>query len=717
MSAPNRIMGAALTVCLLAMALVGASCGQTAPEPKTEGETKLVARATGDHLEVYVDGKFRRHRTAGVNLGFALPGRWFTEFPRSKQLYLRWLGDIAAMGADTIRIYTLIDPEFYTALREHNLSHPGSELWLLQEIWPEEDPAHKDYLGTAYMSEYEAEIERDIDAVHGNADIPSRKGRASGRYRADVSPWILGFLIGRELEPEEVEATNRRHPGYRWSGDYVKSTPGASAAEAWLARACDKAVSYEQGTYGWQHPVAIVSWPTLDKATHPTEQATAKADALAAGEKRAALPYNDRVTVDINKLEPGTRLKAGIFGAYHIYPNYPDFMNTQSSYATYKDEQGVFRYGGYLREFIRGHRKYPAIVAEFGLATGSSTAHLSPGGYNHGGLSEDAQARGVARMFKAIENEGYAGAIIFEWADEWAKKTWITAPQMVPYDRHALWRNSLDPEQNYGLVAMESLKPEKVLRSVDGSGEIMSINYRADEAYFYIDTAFTHAVKRGSLVIGIDTFRSDRGLLSLPMPQLPDSPVGLEAAVVVPLDQQKAYPSLLVPESYNMYNYRFSSPKAGDRDDNMAWSRLAPLLNRQWVDEQGKSHPAQTADASHLRLCKNGSLDPGDLVCLSNSKVSIRIPWALLGFSDPSSMLVIDDSRVWTRAPGVDELNTSVSNGVNASGYLLDGQDKLIGRAMMSTGTRVAWETWNAPLWIERKKQVYGKMRVLLNHK
>lgn len=42
--------------------------------------------------------------------------------------------------------------------------------------------------------------------------------------------------------------------------------------------------------------------------------------------------------------------------------------------------------GGYLQEFIAGHQKYPAIVAEFGLATGSGNAHENPDGYHHGGL-------------------------------------------------------------------------------------------------------------------------------------------------------------------------------------------------------------------------------------------------------------------------------------------------------------------------------------------
>ena len=51
--------------------------------------------------------------------------------------------------------------------------------------------------------------------------------------------------------------------------------------------------------------------------------------------------------------------------------------------------------------------------------------------------------------------------IIFEWMDEWAKKTWTTEPYMIPYDRHILWHNTIDPEQNYGILALESAEANK----------------------------------------------------------------------------------------------------------------------------------------------------------------------------------------------------------------------------------------------------------------
>lgn len=90
------------------------------------------------------------------------------------------------------------------------MKNPDAKLWLYQEIWPEEHPADNNYLGGDYNTTYQAEIKMDIDAIHGRANIAQRTGRAYGYYTADVSPYIVGYLVGREMEPEEVISTNEK---------------------------------------------------------------------------------------------------------------------------------------------------------------------------------------------------------------------------------------------------------------------------------------------------------------------------------------------------------------------------------------------------------------------------------------------------------------------------------------------------------------------------
>jgi len=279
----------------------------------------------------------------GVNLGAALPGKWFTEPPEDDALYYEWFSRMGEMHLNTLRIYTLLPPTFYRTLRQYNLDHGDDPLYLIQELWPEEYPPDKDYLKEEYDRTYREEIAMDIDAIHGARSIPERRGRAWGVYRSDVSPWVIAYLVGRELEPEEVSETNRLNPGYTYEGRYV-SAPRGPATEAWLAAMVDHAAAYETDRYGESRPMGIVSWPLLDTLHHRVEWNNPQLDGRP--------PFSDDAEMDINRLVVEDSSFGGLFGAYHIYPNYPDFMNNQASYAGYRDDEGVFRYGGYLKEFM-----------------------------------------------------------------------------------------------------------------------------------------------------------------------------------------------------------------------------------------------------------------------------------------------------------------------------------------------------------------------------
>jgi len=89
---------------------------------------------------VLKEGTWLKIFVKGENIGAALPGRWFTEFPGNEQVYLDWLEKIGQMRANSIRVYTLLPPEFYRASLYYNIKHPHEPLWLFQEIWPEENP-------------------------------------------------------------------------------------------------------------------------------------------------------------------------------------------------------------------------------------------------------------------------------------------------------------------------------------------------------------------------------------------------------------------------------------------------------------------------------------------------------------------------------------------------------------------------------------------------
>ncbi len=557
----------------------------------------------------------------GVNLGAALPGKTFTEFPMQKETYLNWLTQMADLNMNTLRTYTLLPPVFYDALKEFNDTHDQT-IYLLQEIWPEEHPYMHNYLGEDYNKEYRKEIEYMVHAIHGNMNLPRRSYRAYGMYTSDVSEYLIGYLVGREMEPDEVQVTDNLNRKYEFNGRYLYSENNASPTEAWLASACDYALQIEDSFYSDKPIVGIVSWPTLDPKQHDSEWNTN-------GDKSRI--YNDSTIVDINNIGIRADNTTGFIGAYHIYPNYPDFMNNEAAYDAYEDSEGRFRYGGYLEEFMEDHSKYPAVVAEYGISTSAETAHFTPDGYNHGGLSELDQAKGIIRMTESIIKEGYSGALIFEWMDEWAKKTWTTEPFMIPYERQQFWHNVLDPEQNYGLLSIEASDPvyETAVNAdvVLGEAKIERATVAQNEAFVYLQLTFSESLDLlPRLALAINTVGGQDTVNEFILTTNSSGPDTMPNA------------QLLVNPGYNWTKGKFMADKA----PYASYESMVMLTNKENIAKDGTVTTSKSVDLSHLGV---GDFDDNrNNIMLNSNIMTIRIPYGLLGVSDPSSKQVLSDS-------------------------------------------------------------------------
>lgn len=655
----------------------------------TDNNINLVSRTNKNMIQIYKDGKWEDMFIKGVNLGIALPGKWFTDFPKQEKIYLDWFDSIGTMNANTIRVYTLMDPSFYRALLKYNDTHPDKKLWLLQEVWPEEHPLENNYLREDYTTAFYKEIEYAIDAIHGNLSLPERRGRAYGNYYADVSKYTLGFLVGRELEPEEVSATNKLNSYTEFKGEYIQAL-NASPTEVWLAKSCDHLLRYQSEKYAWQHPVAIVSWPTLDPLSHDSEW-----------NKEGIPEYNDKKSININHFELGEKTKSGFFGAYHIYPNYPDFMNNTLEYREYTDEQGILNYGGYLKEFIEYHTKYPALVAEFGLATGMGNAHHNPDGYHHGSMTEKQQGDGIVRMMKAIDRESYAGGLIFEWMDEWAKKTWTTEPFMIPYENHVFWHNAMDPEQNYGILAAESKKPETSQMSISGQNIFKKAEFSADASYVYIDleTKTPLDLNKEQLTIGLDTYAPEKGSIKYDSTLPLKSPTGMEFLIKFKNGNAEI---LTIPE-YNISRYSFAS-KLGSKGP---FEKIMPITNKARITKDGT--PIKEIRNDNSRLNKGAFNESFYHWNQNGNMLHIRLPWTVLNITDPTSYQVLDDSGKYSDYPPRDTLKTSKTDGIRFSFVLSQSgniYDTLPNDLTVSPAPFL-WTTWGEPEYSWRLKESY----------
>ncbi|MEW5918688.1 MAG: tetratricopeptide repeat protein, partial [Gemmatimonadota bacterium] len=514
------------------------------PERVRPQQTVIAARARQRTFEVAnVAGNWNPLWIAGVNLGAALPGKHPSEFPPNDSTYERWIELCAQMHANVIRVYTIHPPHFYQALRRWNLAHPERPIWLIHGVWTELPPGEHEerYDDSTWNAEFRAEMRRVVDLLHGSASLPPRPGHASGYYEADVSPWVLAYIIGREWEPYSVVEYVKRKPGVtKFRGRYVTVDRG-NALDVWLGEALEHLIAYEMQRYNAQRPVAYTNWPTLDPLTHITESTKEEEAALyaARGEARdsSVREYdNDAIGLDARVMRATPRFKAGLFASYHAYPYYPDFMVLDPQYNRAASPEGPSAYFGYLKELVAHHADMPVLISEYGVPSSRGMAHWQPQGWHHGGHDEQAQADIDARLTRDIHASGAAGAVLFATIDEWFKKNWLVIDFEFPLERNRLWLNPIDAEQNYGIVAMRPGHRDSIV-TIDGktsdwrgttplySGDTLSqdalglrsFSVRSDEAYLYLRLDVGRIDwTQANYLVGIDTYRADLGDKRLP---------------------------------------------------------------------------------------------------------------------------------------------------------------------------------------------------------
>ncbi len=688
----------------------GASSAMEASSHSLRAGRRYLERHSGD-------GQWEPWFAKGINLGPASPGRWFGQAPSEEAPYAEWLGQMAEAGFDALRVYTLLPPAFYRALAAHN-SSAAEPLFLIQEIWPDEDVPGHDLADEAYLDSYFLESDRVVDALFGRAEIGERPYRAWGSYRSDISPWLAALLVGRELLPEEVIATAEANAGTGFQGMYF-SAPAERPVEAVLARMAERAAARMASYRTEGVPIGFVSWPTLDTLHHPSEWQLRPGNTAIS----ASPPYHDLAEIDIRAIEPSGAWTAGRFAAFHVYPNYPDFMYREARFAERDDGQGFGRYQAYLEELAASLEGVPLLVAEFGLATGFGTAHIHPEGLDHGGLSEERQASGLVGMFEAIARSGCAGGVVFEWADEWAKKTWTTEPYTVPYERNPFWHNAIDPEQNYGIMSWAPADTAFGLVEIEGgegpSGQALpaSMSSWQDYSFLYLQLSLPPEV---AIPYMGDGWRLDIGLDVIPgtgerrlSPGGIPSPQGSEFVVRARIGGGKIVSAALLAQA----DYNRGGGRLYPRDSALGgYTRMLSMVNAPSSGMDGSAHASIWEDGSAMPAGKDGLIH-----MLEDGAVFMRLPWSRLNLSDPSSGMALFDPIPDSRAvSGRDRIKTLRIGSIGVwaiytlegSGYSVEGGELFLpGRR---DTFRIPLPGWEYPSVVIAPKKAYEVLRKFL---
>lgn len=660
--------------------------------PLRVGGLIVPARAQGEDVALAVNGRFSARFWPGVNLGATVPGTDPGQLAPSRADYDRWLAGMGELGVRLLRVYTILPPRFYDAFAAYNHAHATRPLHLLQGVWIPEERFVARQDAYAVLAEWKRELGDAVAVVHGDADLRRRRGHASGKYRSDVAPWLLGWSVGVEWDSAASAATNRKHVGrVPFRGRYIRATANASPMESFIAAGMDHVATLEAAR-GWSRPLTFTNWLTTDPLRHPAEP----------------LKREDRVSIDAMHMRATRAWPGGVFASYHAYPYYPDFLRWE-----YRDARaaggGRDPYAGYLRQLRAHHRGMPIMVTEFGLPTSLGSAHLGPHDRDQGGLSEQQAGAKDAELLQRIREERYAGGLLFEWADEWFKFTWNTLDLEQPSDRRAQWRSDLTNEEHFGVIAIEPGRT--ATKTLDGAdddwtrttsqaiaesrGPVSEIRATHDAQYLWLRIRLRDARVWKTVPVRVGLAVSGHGNRGLPGTGGAD-PRADHGVVVGPGDRARLLQAAWLdplPWLYGRVHHFLPFPAAAMRTSSGVWNRPRQILNRP-LDVPG--HGRQQAEFVDRSVLPWGTGDPAapafdqrHLVDGDGQVLELRLPWALLGYGDPSRHAVLRG-----RAGGTLRTTRGGRLGITVQ---VGG-----GPALRTAG--YDWEDWDGPAWHERRK-------------
>ncbi len=694
----------ALIVSCILVVILGAIYVMTKKDNVYEEDgVKYISKIEGTSFFVYYDGKWEKKFLKGVNIGAAKPGYFPGELAITKEEYLRWFQHISEMNAEVIRVYTTLKPAFYDALLEYN-QKAEKPLYLIQGVWVKEETMAE--LNDAYANgeQIKNDFIKDatdlVDVLHGNATLPVKNGFASGEYKSDVSQYVIGWLMGIEWDPYFVQGTNDNNPERTsYTGSYLY-TEGASPFEAVLCEVGDKTLVYEASNYQMTRAISFNNWLTTDMLDHPNEP-NAK---------------EDMAEFNMEHIKAQPVYKSGLFASYHIYPYYPDFLNHQKEYITFKDEDGeIDAYRAYLKDLIKEHTM-PVLVAEFGVPASRGKAHDSLySGFDQGDHSETEQGEILTKLLEDIYSEGYCGAIVFVWQDEWFKKTWNTMDLDLS-DSRPYWSNPQTNEQEFGLLAFDP--GEESVCDVDGdisewdgdepvsSTDNATVYVKSDEKYVYLMVKTTDFdFSKDSLYIPVDTIPGQGNTVdkaaNISFECAADFVIRINGEKNSRITVDSYYDSFyyLYAEQFNMIAKNSGYVKKSNGIFNSMYLCLSravylPVDKTTIPFSQYETGLLTYGDANPIHENYNSLAD----FCYKDGNIEIRIPWQLLNVMDPSTKQIMSD--LYKNKGIVAEKTEGMYFGV--------GIVKNEATSSLQIGMKYyTWDAWTLPTYHERLKPSY----------
>jgi hypothetical protein len=290
----------------------------------------------------------------------------------------------------------------------------------------------------------------------------------------------------------------------------------------------------------------------------------------------------------------------------------------------------------------------------------------------------------IASLLRLVKGQGLSGAFLFAWTDEWFKFTWNTVGHQSPRERRQLWHDPLTNEQYFGLIAHDPSRLRGAhVEAIPEGGKLAKVTMDADASYVNLDVRYRGGVPREPLTVSADTVPGGTGSASdggsdwrIEVDPRAGSARALVREALAPARLDTWEPLPQAGEPWQLYRLITNRSYPGVEDSTMEYQDVGALVRGSW-------DPADPAYNSLATWRVKGDT------------ITLRIPWPMLGISDPSSRTALGEGN----PPATQVLDQGMALSLSVGGGV-------------PYRTRFAWPTWDETTWTERPKAGLGAVGV-----
>jgi len=566
----------------------------------------------------------------GVEVDSAYGSKRGTDFSVDEKTWLRWFKMIQQMGANTIRVSTVLDDQFYNSFYEYNKNRK-EPLYLLQGMRVATDDwrTNKAESNLPFYQELKKDGRNLVDIIHGRKLLLTNDHKGSGIYRHDVSPWVLGFLIGDYWDQDMVAYLNKTlNTKQTFSGDYVNVSKDATTFEVMMAKVVEDIVSYESRKYSSQHLVSVNSSFTMDPFQY---------------QEHFALQLGKYNTFQMDHIEPTKNMKSGLFASYA----YEDEKLPAPSMLEDKEKEPYTASSSYL-ELLRQAHRMPVVISSFSYP---SESYLNQIG------RQDTE---IVNDLKRFAANGFNGAVIRSWQDVWDRRAPETS-YAVDLQQINEWHDPLTRTQHFGLIGFKPYRDEVLMRvdgknndwrdvSADFQDKTTKIAMTRDHAYIYFWIENPLIKDEELLYLALDM----NPRLGSKKPNLIDKTFDRDMDFLVEVKPEQGA-NVYVQDRYQSVRQNFLEQISGEnpyvkypkRDSNKFeivkyLQKDKKILTKEEMEHSKKVYNYKFADTKPLSLSNGINTEDADVV-VENGRLEIRLPYQLLNVYDPLKFTIHDD--------------------------------------------------------------------------